>query len=172
MKAQFFYTSGHTFTASGVQKIEPFECEDTGEIYISYETESIKADVCSRSEHEVPAFDVLFVIVTPDAEDLAQAKAEGRMLTTFIIHGAANKFDIQVEAKEMSRIVAVAQDEAIVQNKILDHKASEQSKYRARQKRRHEERMDAMIEADARTAEQKVADAFNESAEEATKFIK
>lgn len=167
MKIQFFYETGHSFTANNVTSYGE-DAEDSN--VIVYETESVKGDIHTFAQHCVPIFDLLFAVVTPQYGELP--KDGGTIFTTTIIHGRASKFDIAVAAKQFAEIVAEAQAEAIDDNNFLDWKANENAKYRARQKRRFQEASDAAADLDERSIEQRVADDFNEEVKEILPLVK
>lgn len=166
MKIQFFYVTGHSFTANNVVSYGE-DAEDAG--IIIYETETFKGDIRTVATHEVPTFDLLFAVVTPQNGELPQ---EGEIHTTTIIHGRAGKFDIAVAAKQMAEIIGEAHAEAIEDNDFMEWKKVEEVKYRARQKRRHLEASAAQAELDERTTEQRVADDFNKEVDDLLPLVK
>lgn len=166
MKIQFFYASGHSFTANNVTSYG--EADDDSSIIV-YETESARGDIYTIAQHQVPTFDLLFAVVSPQHGELP---AEGDIHTTTIIHGRATKFDIGVAAAQMAQIIGEAQDEANADEAHLNWKAKEFAKYRERQKRRHQEAAAAEAANDERSIEQRVADQFNEEVGDMLPLIK
>ena len=128
MKIQFFYTSGHSFTATNV--VSYGEAEDDSGIIV-YKTESYRGDICTVAEHQVPTFDLLIAIVSPQHGELPE---EGEIHTTTIIHGRASKFDIAVAVAQMKEIIGEAHQEAIIEEKRRVFREEEHAKYRARRK--------------------------------------
>lgn len=166
MKIEFFYTTGHSFTANNVTSYGE-DGEDSG--IIIYETETFKGDIRTVATHEVPIFDLLFAIVSPQNGELPE---EGEIHTTTIIHGRASKFDIAVAAKQMAEIIGEAHDEANEDNNFIEWKKKEHAKYRERQKRRHLEASEAAAALDERTAEERIAQQFNEEVNEILPLVK
>lgn len=166
MKIQFFYTTGHTFTANNV--VSYGEHESIPDLMV-YETHTFNGDVEVIAHHQVPMFDLMFAVVTPQYGELPYEG--GDIYTTVIIHGRADKFDIAVHAKQMAEIIGEAQVEAQEDEDHLNWKAHELVKYRARQKQRQQEKMERLAEEDDRSAEQKANDEFIESANIAAKIV-
>ena len=166
MKIQFFYTTGHSFTANNVTS---YGEDGSDSSVILYETENFKGDIRSVTQHEVPTFDLLFAIVSPQEGELPE---EGEIHTTTIIHGRASKFDIAVAAKQMAEIIGEAHAEAKADNDFIDWKKKENVKYRERQKRRHLEAVTAAEELDERSNEERVAQQFNEEVNEILPLVK
>lgn len=129
MKIQFFYSSGHSFTATNVVNYGELDPEN-----MYYETVSYRGDVRSEARHEVPMFDLLFAVVTPSANE---APLHGSIHTSVIIHGLATKFDINVAPAQMVQIVDDAHEEALSDERHRVWKEEEAAKYRARQKARN-----------------------------------
>ena len=129
MKIQFFYTSGHTFTATNVTSYGEIDAET-----MQYSTESYRGDIRTVADHEVPMFDLLFAIVTPSHGELP---AEGEIHTSVIIHGRASKFDITVAPQQAQEIIDEAHEEALIEERHLNWKEKEKAAYRARQKARN-----------------------------------
>lgn len=166
MKIQFFYVTGHSFTANNVTS---YGEDDDDSSIIVYETETFNGDIRTVAQHEVPTFDLLFAVVSPQFGELP---VEGDIHTTTIIHGRAGKFDIAVAAKQMAEIIGEAHAEAIADNEHMDWKKAEEVKYRARQKRRHLEASEAAAELDQRTTEQRAADNFNKEVDDLLPLVK
>lgn len=166
MKIQFFYVTGHSFTANNVTSYGESE-EDPS--VIVYETETFQGDVRTVANHEVPTFDLLFAIVSPQHGEMPE---EGEIHITTIIHGRASKFDIAVAAKQMAEIIGEAQEEAIADNKHMDWKKAEEVKYRARQKRRALAAAEDAEAQDQRTSEQRAEDEFNKQVDEILPLVK
>lgn len=158
MKIQFFYTTGHSFTANNVVVYGESDMKrDT----LVYQTRTFKGDISTIAEHEVPLFDLLYAVITGEFSD------DGRGTTT-IIHGTATKFDVQVQAAQLAKIVGEAHDEANAEEASKNFKAKEEKKFRLRQKKRFEDKM----LSDERSEEVRLSDEFNKSANDAVGLVK
>lgn len=131
MKIQFFYTSGHTFTATNVLNYGSNASDDHG-TEIVYTTERLRGDVWVTEVSHVPTHDLMYAIITPAHDDTTDA---GEVMQSVIIHGRATKFDVSVQKKQMDEIIAEAHDEAISDEKYNAWKKHENAKYRARRKK-------------------------------------
>lgn len=130
-KIEFFYTHGHTYTATGVD-------EDTivndGEV-IKYVQRISKEslDIYTTSCVVVQKHDLKFAIVT-FSEDSCHSGC------TDIIHGLVEKFDIMPTFAEAAKIRKQEVQESQDELRIKLHKQKEAAKYVARRKKRSSER--------------------------------
>jgi len=132
-KIDFFFTHGHSFTATNVvpDSVEVFDHNT-----IVYSTNSFKNDVLTSSVHNVPMHDLKFAVVTYGADT-------NRANTSNIIHGLVTKFDITptYEQVQAIRTLEIQEKEAAARNER--RRVKEAEKFVKRRAKRSAERKES-----------------------------
>lgn len=130
-KIEFFYTHGHTYTATGV--IDDTIASDGNIIRYSSTTSKENLDIRTFGVTEVQMADLKFAIVHFGEDSICAG-------STSIIHGLVKKFDIMATFAEADKIRKLETQESQAELRTKLHKQKEAAKYVARRKKRSAER--------------------------------
>lgn len=130
-KIEFFYTHGHTYTATNVIEDSIGSC---GEVVVYVQnTEKESLDIQATSAVTVQKHDLKFAIVTYSAD----SEYAG---TTCIIHGLVEKFDILATFAEADKIRKIEAADREAEERIAYKRQREAEKFVVRRQKRSAER--------------------------------
>ena len=126
-KIEFFYTHGHTYTASNVDE----DSIRQDEHIIEYVSRTVKEslDIQSTNSVTVQKHDLKFAIVTYSADSVHKGN-------TSIIHGLVGKFDIMATFAESDKIRKIEANDREAEERIAYKRQREAEKYVERRKKR------------------------------------
>lgn len=139
-KIEFFYTHGHSYTATNVDENSILQDENIVE-YVS-RTEKESLDIESTNLVTVQKHDLKFAIVTY-SEDSVYAG------NTCIIHGLVGKFDIMASFAEADKIRKIEAEDRLAAERIAYKRQREAEKYVERRKKRAAERKKELVKEEA-----------------------
>ena len=137
-KIEFFYTHGHSFTATKVIEESIATVGDT----VIYVNSTVKEDldIFSANAVTVQKHDLKFAIIT-FSEDSEHAGY------TEIVHGLVKKFDIMATFAEAEKIRKLEAEDRATEERIAYNRQREAEKYVERRRKRSAERK-ASLEAE------------------------
>lgn len=131
-KIEFFFTHGHSFTATNVVN-DSLAVTDT-HLHYSVISDKENGDIKISSNVEVALKDLKFAVVTASNPD---SEFDG---VTTIIHGIAKKFDVLATFEEAEKIRKIEAQERQTQETIEYKRQREAEKFVERRKKRSAER--------------------------------
>jgi|SRR6478609_459465 len=130
-KIEFFYTHGHSYTATNV--IEESICTDNDKVLYVHETVKEDLDIHSTNAVTVQKHDLKFAIITFSADSEHSGYTE-------IIHGLVEKFDIMATFAEAEKIRKLEAEDRATEERIAYKRQREAEKYVERRRKRSAER--------------------------------
>lgn len=130
-KIEFFYTHGHSYTATNVDDESILQNSEVVE-YVSH-TQKESLDIMSTNLVTVQKHDLKFAVVTYGADSVHAGN-------TIIIHGLASKFDIMATFAEADKIRKLEAAEREAEERIAYKRQREAEKFVERRRKRSAER--------------------------------
>lgn len=130
-KIEFFYTHGHSYTATNVDDQSILQDDDIIQYVSNTEKESL--DIQSTNLVTVQKHDLKFAIVTYSADSVHAGN-------TSIIHGLVGKFDIMATFAEAEKIRKLEAEDRATEERIAYKRQREAEKYVERRRKRSAER--------------------------------
>lgn len=137
-KIEFFYTHGHSFTATNVDEDSILHNNDVVG-YVSH-TAKESLDIQSTNLVTVRKHDLKFAIVTFSADSIHTGN-------TFIIHGLVDKFDIMATFDEADKIRKLEAEDREIKERIAYKRTREAAKFLERRVKRSASRKAAQSSA-------------------------
>lgn len=131
-KIEFFYTHGHSYTATGVVT-DSIVYDDNAIQYIS-NSQKENLDIESTSLVTVQKHDLKFAIVTFGEDDEDAGKS------TLIIHGLVSKFDVLATFAEADKIRKIEAADRETQERVAYKRQREAERFVERRRKRSAER--------------------------------
>lgn len=124
-KIEFYFTHGHTFTATGVTNISVLPSIEE----LSYNSITVKDDIVIESKHTLSMHDLRFAVVNhgPDSPEFG---------TSTIIHGLQSKFDVHPTYEEVQKVSAFESAELNVVASLKRKREKEAQKFVSRRAKR------------------------------------